>query len=70
MSIPDRPWDAGQVAFTNVVLSVGPPLGNARPGYKVASRLLTQTLWEVTRSSTVPEGFIQNTSFTNFWVEV
>ena len=70
VSIPARPCDAGQVAFTKVVLLVGAPFGKLSPGNSVASRLLTQTLCELSRSSTVPEGFVQNTSFTNFCVEV
>ena len=32
VNIPARPCDAGQVAFTNVVLLVGAPFGKLSPG--------------------------------------
>src|SRR3954471_20747738 len=68
--IPARPCEGGQVALTKESSLVGAPFGNERPGNRVARRLLTQTLCELTRSSTVPEGFVQNTSFMNLWVEL
>ena len=70
VNIPARASDAGQVAFTKLVLLLGAPFGKLSPGNSVARRLFTQTLWELTRSSTDPDGFVQNTSFTKFWVDV
>jgi len=53
-----------------VVLLVGAPLGKPSPGNSVARRLLTQNRCELSRSSTVPEVFVQRTSFTNCCVEL
>src|SRR3954452_10759824 len=70
VSMPARPCEAGQVALTKVVSLVGAPFGKPSPGNNVARRLLTQNLWELTRSSTVPEEFVHTTSLTNCCVEV
>src|SRR3954469_10841669 len=69
VSMPARPCEAGQVALTKVVLSVGAPFGKPSPGNSVARRLLTQNLWELRRSSTVPAAFVQTISLTNCCVE-
>src|SRR3954447_8388815 len=69
VSMPARPCEAGQVALTKVVSLVGAPFGKPSPGNSVARRLLTQNLWELRRSSTVPEAFVQTISLTNCWVE-
>ena len=70
VNIPARPSDAGQVAFTKRGVAGRGAAREAEPGNSVASRLFTQTLCELTRSSTVPDGFVQSTSFTNFCVDV
>src|ERR1043165_3640666 len=69
VNMPARPWAAGHSALTKVVLLLGaPPPGKVSPGNSVARRLFTHTLCELTRSSTVPDGLVQNTSFTNFFL--
>ena len=70
VSIPARPCDDGQVAFTKVVLLVGAPFGKLSPGNSVARRLFTQTLCELTQIVDRPRRLVQSTSFTNCCVEV
>ena len=70
VSIPARPSDAGQVAFTKVVLLRRRPGREGEPGKQRRQPPVHEDVLRREEIVDGPAGLVHNTSFTNFCVDV